>query len=188
MTNVTKTQDEDRSTRDQILDAAERVVQGEGASRLTIDAVVKESGFSKGGVLYNFPSKTALIEGMIQRMAQTVQDDARRAAHADNQDCRVLTGLLEKLLDRDKEKKLVRMGLLAAIAQQPDLVKPIRDVIEQVHTEVEPHTSDRTMAHILFLAADGLRYSAMLGVDCLTETERDAVEARLLAMAKEISK
>ena len=55
------------STSDLILDAAERVVARDGA-HLTIDAVVKESGFSKGGVLYNFPSKVALIEGMIKRM------------------------------------------------------------------------------------------------------------------------
>jgi len=49
------------ATRDVILDAAERVVSREGSGRLTIDAVVRESGFSKGGVLYNFPSKQALI-------------------------------------------------------------------------------------------------------------------------------
>ena len=55
------------STAEQILDAAERVVARDGA-HLTIDAVVKESGFSKGGVLYNFPSKLELIKGMVARM------------------------------------------------------------------------------------------------------------------------
>jgi AcrR family transcriptional regulator len=65
--------DEKPSTSELILDAAERVVARDGAS-LTIDAVVKESGFSKGGVLYNFPSKKALIEGMIQRMTDRFLD------------------------------------------------------------------------------------------------------------------
>ena len=183
---IDEQQYEERSTRDLILDAAERIVEAEGASRMTIDAVVKESGFSKGGVLYHFGSKAALIEGMMDRMARAVEEDAQRAAC--DPDCDVLVAILTKLLDRDKERKLVRMGLLAAIAQQPELVAPIRDVVKRVHDQVADHTSDEELTHILFLAADGLRYSSMLGVDVMSEEDRARVEARLIKMAKEIAK
>lgn len=51
-----------------ILDAAERVVLRDGAGKLTIDAVAAEVGVSKGGVLYAYPSKDALIDAMLKRV------------------------------------------------------------------------------------------------------------------------
>lgn len=46
--------------RDQLLDAAEAVIAREGAAGLTIDAVAKEMGITKGGVQYCFGTKDAL--------------------------------------------------------------------------------------------------------------------------------
>lgn len=43
--------------RDQLLDAAEAVIAREGAAGLTIDAVAKEMGITKGGVQYCFGTK-----------------------------------------------------------------------------------------------------------------------------------
>ena len=53
--------------RDKVLDAAEAVVQRTGASGLTIDAVAREAGITKGGVQYCFGSKDSLINAMLQR-------------------------------------------------------------------------------------------------------------------------
>jgi hypothetical protein len=44
-------------SKDRILDAAERVVLRDGVTHLTLDAVAAETGISKGGLLYHFPSK-----------------------------------------------------------------------------------------------------------------------------------
>ncbi|MBO6858897.1 MAG: TetR/AcrR family transcriptional regulator, partial [Roseibium sp.] len=52
-----------------MLKAALEVVRRSGAQSLTMDAVAEESGFSKGGVLYNFPTKDALITGMVEFLA-----------------------------------------------------------------------------------------------------------------------
>jgi len=48
-----------------ILDAANRIVIRDGVARLTLDAVAAEAGVSKGGLLYHFRSKEALITAMI---------------------------------------------------------------------------------------------------------------------------
>lgn len=53
--------------RNGLLDAAERVVSRDGAGQLTMDAVAAEAGVSKGGVLYAFPSKDALIDALFTR-------------------------------------------------------------------------------------------------------------------------
>lgn len=54
--------------RDGLLDAAERVVLRDGATHLTIDAVAREAGVSKGGVLYAFETKDTLIDTMMRRV------------------------------------------------------------------------------------------------------------------------
>lgn len=46
--------------RDQLLDAAEAVIAREGAAGLTIDAVAKEMGITKGGVQYCFGTTFAI--------------------------------------------------------------------------------------------------------------------------------
>ncbi len=180
--------DDRASTRDLILDAAERVVARDGARRLTIDAVVKESGYSKGGVLYNFPSKLELIKGMVQRMvdSHTQRHEAALAeAEAEGRSpleamARVLVCKKERELDRQ-----VSMGLLAAAAENPELIDPIRDAVARMRGDILAHAADPQMASIMLLAADGLHFSDILGLDILTEDEREAVEARLIALVSE---
>lgn len=61
------------SSRDRILDASERLVAQTGASHLTLDAVAQSAGVSKGGLLYHFPTKEALLEGMVERHIGAVE-------------------------------------------------------------------------------------------------------------------
>ena len=51
---------------DTIIDAAEVVVAEVGAAHMTLDAVAGKAGISKGGLLYHFPTKEALLEAMIK--------------------------------------------------------------------------------------------------------------------------
>ena len=53
-----------QTTRQQIIHAAFALIRREGVARLTIEAVAQEAGLSKGGVLYHFRSKEALIQAM----------------------------------------------------------------------------------------------------------------------------
>ena len=43
------------------------MVAGDGVARLTLDAVAREADVSKGGLLYHFPNKDALISAMVLR-------------------------------------------------------------------------------------------------------------------------
>ena len=60
------------ATRDALLDAAKRVMQRVGAGHLTLDAVAKEAGVSKGGLLYHYPSKGDLLRGMLTARVATM--------------------------------------------------------------------------------------------------------------------
>lgn len=52
------------SSRTAILDAALAVAQRNGIAGVTLDAVAGEAGVSKGGLIYHFPSKEQLLQGL----------------------------------------------------------------------------------------------------------------------------
>ncbi len=56
--------------RDRILDAAMAILLDRGGNAVTIAAVAKEAGISKGGLFYHFASKEQLIQGLIDRYVQ----------------------------------------------------------------------------------------------------------------------
>lgn len=172
------------ATREIILDAAERVVARDGARRLTIDAVVQESGYSKGGVLYNFPSKQALIEGMVARMVAETRarhDAALEQAKTNGEE--PLPAMVRSLLQQKEVDRAVSMGLLAALAEQPELIAPIRTAIAEMRDEMLAHAADPELAAIIMLAADGLHFSDILGLEALPDDQREAVETRLILLA-----
>ena len=49
------------ATREKLLQSASQVVVEKGVDALTLAAVAKQAGVSKGGLLYHFPNKNALI-------------------------------------------------------------------------------------------------------------------------------
>lgn len=79
-------------SREEILDAARRVLLREGIAATTLDAVARQAGLSKTALYYYFPSKDALffelVFGSLQAQAQAVHDavektgDGADALHA----------------------------------------------------------------------------------------------------------
>lgn len=63
------------STREQILDAFELLLISEGDRGASLNAVAAKAGVSKGGLLYHFGSKEALIEGVLDRLMASLQKD-----------------------------------------------------------------------------------------------------------------
>lgn len=177
-----------RPTRELILDAAEAVVARDGARRLTIDAVVKESGFSKGGVLYNFPSKLDLIKGMVERMVEFAETAHREAvAEAEAKGEPVVPAMVRALCVYKEIDNRVSMGLLAAAAENPELIDPVRDAMARIGEQLTARAADPDLARIVMLAADGMHFADILGLDVLTEEDRARIEARLVALVSETS-
>ena len=69
------------SQRDRILDAYTDLVVTSGPETVTLDAVASAAGVSKGGLLYHFGSREALLEGLLAR-ARALNDDDLAAARS----------------------------------------------------------------------------------------------------------
>ena len=58
----------EQSAREKILNAAEARLLASGPAGLVLDAVAADAGVSKGGLLYHFRTKEALVGGLCDRM------------------------------------------------------------------------------------------------------------------------
>lgn len=62
-----KTNRQGKGTIDDICEASMKILTEEGASRLTFDRIAQVAGITKGTLIYHFPSKSVLMEHLIER-------------------------------------------------------------------------------------------------------------------------
>jgi AcrR family transcriptional regulator len=170
-------------TRETILTAAANVVIEQGASRMTLEAVAKEAGVSKGGLLYHFPSKDALIEGMIDHMVQGLTERIRKEYESD--EFGTNQGRWLRALTRanfQSEDLELGAGLTAAVLLQPDLLEANRQAYETRQTLIEQDGVDIVWANIIRLVGDGIWFSELLGFAPPKEPLKSQILERLLSL------
>lgn len=182
-----------QSRRTEILDAALRVIAQSGVTAVTFESVAEESGLTKGGLLYHFPSREALIHAVNEHLASALEAaidaDAARAAGTRT------VGKDRSLSDSERLAAYVRVGSQAAsradlllfleTVNNPALHKPWRDVLERwappvdESEELSPEDLDRVVAR---LAADGLwLYESLTDAD-MSPRVRDQIAEHLSNM------
>jgi AcrR family transcriptional regulator len=166
------------SRRTALLDAAIAVIRRDGAAALTLDAVAAEAGVSKGGVLYHFGSKRALIDGLLGRWL----DDFEARLGAED----LLAGYV-RACDLGAAGPAVsasEFGLLAAMVAEPQVLEVARERYGEWTRRILAGAADPVDAWMVRLAADGLWYSDLLGIAAPQGADRRRLIARLVALAR----
>jgi AcrR family transcriptional regulator len=179
---------QETSTRDAILRATGRVVAEEGVSGLTLDAVAREAGVSKGGLLYHFPGKGALIRGMIRRLIEGFTDVIEREEEGEPGGGRWVRAYTRASFVEDRQLLDVSAGLLAAVANDPSLLDPLRSSYEGWQRRAERDGIDPAVATLVRLAADGLFFAEVFGFAPPEGRLRERVLETLLRLTKESRK
>ena len=174
------------SSRDAILDAAEALVLDAGAARLTLDAVAARAGVSKGGLLYNFPTKDALLKSLIARLCERF-DAAKDAArlHAKAGPAAGLKAFVATSVKADGSDGTVAGALLAAIASDPRLLLPVREHHQRYVAELTASGLSFPRAAAVWLATEGLWLLELMKLSPLTPSQRKQVVTELLRLADE---
>lgn len=163
-------------TKEQLLRAATAVVSTRGSASLTLEAVALEAGVSKGGLLYHFPTKKALIAGMVSQAVEAFEG-ALATAEASVGDW--LEGYVEAtLVDLDTGDPL--SGILTAAAEDPELVAPFRTALARWYRRAQDDYG--LQATPLLLALDALWLHVRLGT--LPELDRRGVADELRKLAR----
>lgn len=173
------------SKRDAILEAAGRVVHRDGAERMTLDSVAAEAGVSKGGLLYHFECKDALIRGLVQALIDRFEAAVQALRDDDDRPGSFCRAYLRATLAADPADDTVAAGLLAAVAQEKDLLAPLRTRYAVWDTALRADGVSAADALVLRFAVDGLWFAALLGLAPPSADTRRLVSERLLALLGE---
>ncbi|MGL4608922.1 MAG: TetR family transcriptional regulator [Trueperaceae bacterium] len=174
------------TTRKTILEAASRVTARDGALSLTLEAVAKEAGVSKGGLLYHFPNKEALISSMID---EHLGNWSKAVEAVKDKDKGAFTRAFVKTTTTPVDLQTqLGAGLLAAVALNPALLKPVQKHYATWQKELGQDGINPVTATLVRLAADGLYFSEVFDLAPPKGKLRKQLETRLLAMTKETSK
>lgn len=169
----------------EILHAAASVVKRKGIFNFTLEAVAKEAGMSKGGLLYHYPSKEALVEGMVEHLAANYT--AKIESNAENDP--VNTGkwtraFLNVTFNQTYQNKDMNAGLLAAKAVKPELLYPIKEAYSKWQHNIEHDGLDPVISTIIRLATDGIWLSELFDIYQIEDARKEQVLKMLEDWAK----
>ncbi len=171
-------------TRGTVLDAAERVVRERGAARLTLDEVAAAAGLSKGGLLYHFASKEALIEAMVARLVEKFADIVARVAAGERGGKTELQAYVDACFSPEAEGiEAVGQALVAALANDLKLLRPLREHYRRAFDALRRSNGDFARGAAVLLAVEGLFFMKILDMLPLDGGETAAVATALHALA-----
>ena len=157
-------------TRRRILDAAQELARSTGPGNLSLDAVAAKAGVSKGGLLYHFPSKNRLMEALVEDHLSRFDAALSAQEKTGRPDAAICAYIAQFMAERQCGTP-PPSGLLAALAEDPGMLDPVRRQERDFLGRIRANASDPQMATLAFLAIQGLRAMELLNTQVLDRTE-----------------
>lgn len=168
------------SKKQYILESAASIINEQGADYLTLDAVAKKAGVSKGGLLYHFKSKEGLIQELVNYANNLYQEKVNKYVNSDSDESgQWLNAFIEVTREHRTENAPITSGMLAAQGSNKLLLSPLRESYQDWQNHIESDGLDEVDATIIRLAVDGLWLSEIFGISAIDEKMREQVIQRL---------
>lgn len=174
------------SKRDLILDSIMTIVDRDGIRGLTFDAVAAETGITRGGLIYHFPSREALVQAAHQRAAAAWESmlveklgKEREAATTDERLAAYVMVATENAAGRADLALLLESAMDAAMGA---LWLEAYDRWVDPAPDLDDENSIRVF--IARLAADGLWMHDALLSRPLPQDAKDRISQRIVEMIK----
>lgn len=143
-----------------LLDAAEAVLSEQGTQALTLTAVAERAGVSKGGLLYHFPTKEALVRAMVARVIAEFDDliASYIDSYGDGSPGAYTRAYVEATFEilTGEARAYRRWSAITAAAADPEQAEPLNEAMRRWHGRDPADDPDPGAATIVRLAAEGL--------------------------------
>ncbi|MFW0785193.1 TetR/AcrR family transcriptional regulator [Gordonia sp. CPCC 206044] len=171
-------------TRRLIVDAAARLIVRRGTT-VPVSDVADAAGVSKGGLLYHFPNKEALLVGVATDLIARFRKDVEHAAAAEDGDD---PGRLARAYIRvsfadagDATGLRDYIALAAHLMFEPELEELTQRDAERWRTELHADGLAPAVVRMVVAAADGSSSGPLWGA-VLTDSDRTQLEEDLIAL------
>ncbi len=172
-------------TKQKIVIAAARLIIESGIQTLTLEAVAVAAGISKGGLLYHFPSKEALIVGMIDVFIQQFEHHltANLADAAETPNAWIRAYVITSLAAVSGEFE-ISAAMMAAVEVNPSLLDPLRERYAVWQSKFDQAVNP-PLARMIRLAVDGWWITNLLGLAPTSDQDRAALQSTILQLVEE---
>lgn len=168
-----------------ILETAKTLVLADGFNSLTLEAVAKKAGISKGGLLYHFPNKEKLIAWLGEYIFQEFENNFSKIADSDPiQTGRWTRAFIEASKADLTENAELNVGVLASSILDSEVSESISEVYKSILTKIQDDGLDSITVDLIRLTLDGLYYSQTLNVAPLEKQRVNEVFDQLMKMTK----
>lgn len=173
-------------TRKRLLIAASNIVLKQGMAKLTLEAVSKEAGVSKGGLLHYFPNKEALVEGLVNELTQQFEEDIEQRVHSEGDtQGKWVRSYVKSTFESEESGLEIGAIFSAALYTNPDVLLKLQTLFEDWQKNIVNDGVDPVHATIARLAADGLWFSEIFGLPSLDEKLKTQVFEQLIRWTEE---
>lgn len=170
----------------ELLKAARIIAGREGISSLSLNAVAREAGVSKGGLMHHFPSKQELIHALFLQLLEIMDERIsiimENDKNAYGRFSRAYLHYIGELKESDESFQLALLSL--AMPTEPVLRQCWRDWVTN-HLAKGDEFDNSYLGALVRYAADGLWLSSLTEGETLSQQERDAIVSRLTAISFE---
>ena len=183
MPSVMTRAERQQRTREDLVDAAERLFSGQGFHATSLDAVAAEAGYTKGAVYSNFESKEDLFFAVYERRVDARVEQLEHAVRSASSASEAMEGMLpggRQRPEADDGWLAVFFEFWAHVLRHPEL----RERFARQHRRViEPLTADPAMSadrppEERYRLATG-RFALQLGLQLERLTQPDVVDVEM---------
>ena len=172
-----------------IFESCGRILCTGGMTKLTLDAVALEAGLSKGGLLYHFPTKLALIEALFEYHNDIFEQRLQELATAEaDQPGAWLRAYAKASIEQITDTGTARIyrSLFAAEDQYDSAHQLMRQKYDRWQTLVQQSGLAPDLALMIRLTVDGLWFAEMHQYAAPSPVEREKIFNRIINLTNAI--
>lgn len=164
------------SVQERVLAAATEIAKEQGTAHMSLDAVAARAGVSKGGLLYHFPSKAKLLEAIVEHHVRMMKETIINAARAEEGRANSCAkAYIDAFRHECCKNEPPPSGILAAIAENPEFIDPIRRFQKEIVGRFKEECLDPRPAITAFLAIEGIRSLKLFDAEVLATKEQTEI-------------
>jgi len=170
-------------TRNLVIEAARVIIARDGPQRLTLDAIAREAGISKGGLMHQFGNKVAVIRALLENQIEYFEKFSQNhiATHGANSAEPHLAAQIAVAREAisQTQPSSVAFAILGMIGEAPELMSVFQDIDVKEAEAIKAEAADPDLAMLRLFAAQGMHLTTVFGIGRLSDEDRERLFARL---------
>ncbi|WP_083268229.1 TetR/AcrR family transcriptional regulator [Lentzea guizhouensis] len=171
-------------TRREVLDAAARALVANGPN-VSLDAVAKEAGVSKGGLLHHFRTKQALLAGLIDEWFEHYDAAVESLLEPEGTPGRWTRAHIRATFAEEEDDLWAHPSVVTALLGVPEVQQRIDTAADRWRRQTDSDGLHPQRADLISRALDGVTLSDLLWRGQETREHRESTRDLLLKLTEQ---